>query len=168
MQLSQTQNQFSTINLLGQEITNCRFLYRGRCGKAVLVISFKDVTFQFSLNSLINLPKRSCHQNVTRRVQRLNQKENHLELQEFTDVHHPKLTYSQHQWLHRASHQYREVTGSSPVEVLNFSGFFVCNCKNCDHNCEDHSSFEFTDYYINFIPFSTTVFYNKSTNKNTS
>ena len=35
----------------------------------------------------------------------------------------PKLTCSQRQWLHssvgRASHRYREVTGSSPVEVLN-------------------------------------------------
>ena len=42
----------------------------------------------------------------------------------------PKLTCSQRQWLHssvgRASHRYREVTGSSPVEVLNFfSGFFT-------------------------------------------
>ena len=41
----------------------------------------------------------------------------------------PQLTYSQRQWLHssvgRASHRYREVTGSNPVEVLNFfSGFF--------------------------------------------
>ena len=36
----------------------------------------------------------------------------------------PKFTCSQRQWLHssvgRASHRYREVTGSSPVEVLNF------------------------------------------------
>ena len=36
----------------------------------------------------------------------------------------PQLTCSQRQWLHspigRASHWYREVTGSSPVEVLNF------------------------------------------------
>ena len=36
----------------------------------------------------------------------------------------PQLTCSQRQWLHssvgRASHRYREVTGSSPVEVLNF------------------------------------------------
>ena len=42
----------------------------------------------------------------------------------------PQLTCSQRQWLHssvgRASHRYREVTGSSPVEVLNFfSGFFT-------------------------------------------
>ena len=42
----------------------------------------------------------------------------------------PKLACSQRQWLHssvgRASHRYREVTGSSPVEVLNFfSGFFT-------------------------------------------
>ena len=36
----------------------------------------------------------------------------------------PQLTCSQHQWLHssvgRASHRYREVTGSNPIEVLNF------------------------------------------------
>ena len=42
----------------------------------------------------------------------------------------PQLTYSQRQWLHssvgRASHRYREVTGSNPVEALNFfSGFFT-------------------------------------------
>ena len=58
----------------------------------------------------------------------------------------PKLTCSQRQWLHssvgRASHQYREVTGSSPVEVLNFFQASLRNCKNCDHNCEDHSSFD--------------------------
>ena len=59
----------------------------------------------------------------------------------------PQLTCSQRQWLHssvgRASHRYREVTGSSPVEVLNFSQAFLRNCKNCDHNCEDHSSFDY-------------------------
>ena len=43
------------------------------------------------------------------------------------------------------SHRYREVTGSSPVEVLNFFQASLRNCKNCDHNCEDHSSFEATD-----------------------
>ena len=42
----------------------------------------------------------------------------------------PQLTCCQRQWLHssvgRASHRYREVTGSNPVEVLNFfSGFFT-------------------------------------------
>ena len=60
----------------------------------------------------------------------------------------PKLTCSQRQWLHssvgRASHRYREVTGSSPVEILNFFQASLCNFKNCDHNCEDHSSFDFT------------------------
>ena len=58
----------------------------------------------------------------------------------------PKLTCSQRQWLHssvsRTSHRYREVTGSSPVEVLNFFQASLRNCKNCDHNCEDHSSFD--------------------------
>ena len=41
-------------------------------------------------------------------------------------------------------------TGSNPVEVLNFSG----NCKNCVHNCENHSLFDFTyavQYMIYFI-----------------
>ena len=58
----------------------------------------------------------------------------------------PKLTCSQRQWLHssvgRASHRYGEVTGSSPIEVLNFFQASLSNCKNCDHNCEDHSSFD--------------------------
>ena len=39
----------------------------------------------------------------------------------------------------RASHRYREVTGSNPVEDLNFSGFYIRNCISCVHNCEDHS-----------------------------
>ena len=38
----------------------------------------------------------------------------------------------------RASHRYREVTGSNPVEVLNFQAS-LRNCKNCVQNCEDHS-----------------------------
>ena len=42
----------------------------------------------------------------------------------------------------RASHQYREVTGSNPVEVLNFFQASIYNCINCVHNCEDHASFE--------------------------
>ena len=58
------------------------------------------------------------------------------------DIMNPKLACSQRQWLHssvgRASHRYREVTGSSPVEVLNFFQASLRNCKNCDHNCEDH------------------------------
>ena len=32
---------------------------------------------------------------------------------------------------------------SSPVEVLNFFQASLRNCKNCDYNCEDHSSFDF-------------------------
>ena len=38
----------------------------------------------------------------------------------------------------RASHRYHKVTVSNPVEVLNFSGFYICSCINCFHNCEDH------------------------------
>ena len=54
-----------------------------------------------------------------------------------------------YQWLHslvgRASHRYREVTGSNPVEVLNifFSAFLSNYCINCVHNCEDHSALDF-------------------------
>ena len=44
----------------------------------------------------------------------------------------------------RASHRYRKVTGSNPVEVLNFSGFYIRNCLNCVHDCEDDSLFDFT------------------------
>ena len=54
----------------------------------------------------------------------------------------PQLTCSHCQWLHssvgRASHRYREIMGSNPVEVLNF--FFQAslrNCINCVH-CNDH------------------------------
>ena len=48
----------------------------------------------------------------------------------------PQLTCCQRQWLHssvgRASPRYREVTGSNPVEVLNFfSGFFTQLHKLC-------------------------------------
>ena len=37
----------------------------------------------------------------------------------------------------RASHRYREVTGSNPVEVLNFCQASLRNCINCFH-CDDH------------------------------
>ena len=54
----------------------------------------------------------------------------------------PQLTCPQRQLLHnsvgRASHRYREVTGSNPVEVLIF--FFQAslrNCINCVH-CDGH------------------------------
>ena len=33
------------------------------------------------------------------------------------------------------------VSVSVSVEVLNFFQASLRNCKNCDHNCEDHSSF---------------------------
>ena len=73
----------------------------------------------------------------------------------------PKLTCSQREWLHssvgRASHRYRQVTGSSPVEVLNFFQASLRNCKNCDHNCEDHSSFEECDTYALAIHQETIV-----------
>ena len=39
----------------------------------------------------------------------------------------------------RASHQCREVMGSNPVEVLNASGFYICNCLIYIYNYEDHS-----------------------------
>ena len=45
------------------------------------------------------------------------------------------------QWLHSsvggAWHRYREVTGSNPVEVLNFFQASLRNCINCVH-CDDH------------------------------
>ena len=47
----------------------------------------------------------------------------------------PQLTCSQRQWLHssvgRASHRYREVTGSNPVKVQNFFQASLRNCINC-------------------------------------
>ena len=53
----------------------------------------------------------------------------------------PQLTCSQRQWLHssvsRASHRYREVTGSNPVEVLNFFQASLRNYITCIH-CDDH------------------------------
>ena len=37
------------------------------------------------------------------------------------------------------SHQYRDVTGLNPVDVLTFSGFYTHKCINCFHNWEDQS-----------------------------
>ena len=49
----------------------------------------------------------------------------------------PQLTCSQRQWLQssvgRASHRYREVTVSNPVEVLNFFQASLRSCINCVH-----------------------------------
>ena len=61
----------------------------------------------------------------------------------------PQLTCSQRPWLHssvgRASHRYREVTGSNPVEVLNF--FFQASLRNCI-NCVHF--FTFSPYFCVF------------------
>ena len=39
----------------------------------------------------------------------------------------------------RASHRCSEVTGSNPVKVLTFSGFYIRNSIDCLHNCEGHT-----------------------------
>ena len=39
----------------------------------------------------------------------------------------------------RALHQYFEITGSRPIEVLIFFSGFLCSCINFVHNYEDHS-----------------------------
>ena len=61
----------------------------------------------------------------------------------------------------RASHWYREVTGSNPVEVLNFFSGFWGNCITCVHNSNDHSSFDFISaVFIWFISHkSFTIYY---------
>ena len=63
----------------------------------------------------------------------------------------------QSQWLYssvgRASHQYREVSVSHPVEVLNFFRFLYAIAYNCVRNCDDQSSFDFifAVHMIHFI-----------------
>ena len=47
----------------------------------------------------------------------------------------------------RASHRYREVTGSNPIEVLNFFQASLRNCINCVH-CDDHF-FIFIKIFLN-------------------
>ena len=39
------------------------------------------------------------------------------------------------------------------VEVLNFSGFYIRNCINCVHNCEDHSLLDLTSavHYMKYL-----------------
>lgn len=49
-------------------------------------------------------------------------------------------------WLYGPLHCFK-VTGSSPVEVLNCFQASLRNYKNCDHNCEDHSSFDCFKYW---------------------
>ena len=44
----------------------------------------------------------------------------------------------------RTSHRYLEVTVLYPLEVLTFTGFYIRNCINSFHNCEDHSLLHFT------------------------
>ena len=43
-----------------------------------------------------------------------------------------------------ASYRYHEITGSNPVEVLNFSGLYILKCINCVNNCQDHRLLDFT------------------------
>ena len=93
-----------------------------------------------------------------------------------------QLTCSQRQWLHssvgRASHRYREVTGSNPVEVLNFFQASFHNCEdqpsldfisavhmiisiafNCVHNCEDQPSLDFISAVHMIISYTSLTFF---------
>ena len=67
------------------------------------------------------------------------------------------------QWFHssvgRASHRYREVTGSNPVEVLIFFFFqaSLLNCINCVH-CDDHFiSMSFPQFIYDLFHISLTI-----------
>ena len=66
----------------------------------------------------------------------------------------PQLPCSQRQWFRssvgRASHQYREVTGSNPVEVLNVFQASLGNCINCVH---------FDDLFFIFISFTQFIWF---------
>ena len=68
----------------------------------------------------------------------------------------PLLTCSQREWLHSsvggASHRYREVTDSNPVEVLHFFQASLRNCKNCVH-CDDHFFIFKTDFHEILSPY---------------
>ena len=65
----------------------------------------------------------------------------------------------------RAWHRYREVTGSNPVEVLNFFQASLRNCINCVHNCEDQPSFDFISaVHIWFISYTSFTEVNKYLN----
>ena len=56
----------------------------------------------------------------------------------------------------KASHRYREGTGSNPLKSWNFFSAFLRNCVDCVHNCEDHSSFDFFPavlmWFISYTP----------------
>ena len=72
-------------------------------------------------------------------------------------IYHEHSLLSREQWLHssvgRASHRYREVTGSNPVEVLNFFQASLRNCITCIH-CDDH----FFILFLFFFCFQLIVF----------
>ena len=74
----------------------------------------------------------------------------------------PLLTCAQRQWLHssvgRASHLYREVSGSNPVEVLNFFQASLGNCINCVH-CDDDVSSQGPRYRFLFVSGLCVVFF---------
>ena len=49
----------------------------------------------------------------------------------------------------RVSHRYCEVTGSNPVNVLTFSGFYMqlLKLRYCVYDCDDHSLLDFKIRY---------------------
>ena len=60
----------------------------------------------------------------------------------------------------RASHRYREVTGSNPVEILTFSGFCSQLLKLRSINCDDHGLLDFepaVQYMQHFIYHFTSI-----------
>ena len=61
----------------------------------------------------------------------------------------------------RASHRCCEITGSNPVEVLNFFQASLCSCINCVHNCEDHPSLDEINLFVGKGIFFITVCFRK-------
>ena len=83
-----------------------------------------------------------------------------LTLISLTGTYEPTIDLLQRQWLHssvaRASHRYREVTGSNPVEVLNLFQASLRNCINCVH-CVNHFFISFPQFTYDLFHISLTI-----------
>ena len=67
---------------------------------------------------------------------------------------------SNEEWSSQLWSQFLQLRKEAWKAFSGFSGFFTYgNCKNCDHNCEDHSSFDFISaVHIWFLSYASFIY----------
>ena len=131
-------------NQLSYEATDVGSWYR--IARSRVQTSLKSWLFQASLRNCLNCVH-NCDDHSLLDFKSAVQYMKHF-IYHFTSIHHGLIRT--HKWpapnvsgliaqLLRASHRYREGTGSNHVEAAWLFQASIRSCLNCVHNCDDHS-----------------------------